>query len=585
MSVRVAYIQREARGTAIVGARLVSVGSEETYRAPVVSAVGAGVGGLGAGGDAVAEVEALADWLARSVATQRGADPIGMVCLDISGAACAWMNAPSLDSEVMAIVSRQGGAGGSSDGSEAGYGARNAVEFFAPSRLDSTAEALGESGLSVGVGANKRVAVLAATDAPARVLVDSLDRRGTPAESVGTIWHAMALAWCRPSASGGGDAVGEGQERLSAAVMVEPETARLLWCWSRGNKDGARVLAAGSVRLRRPVQETVVDADGASTGSLNTGENAVAFTRADVSRVVSDWLGWSAQMGVSPSRIVCVVPEADGGAEGAGGEELLTSRQFGAALAAAWRGATLDMAVHDDPVGATLRRVATFLDSQARGALAAQSSAEKAKGAGDSSRVLTGLSSRFGYSHRKMYRWVALSLGVVAVCVGVAGWRLGAAATEADAKRVAFDAKWKEEVSKVEPGAFKGIGVNRSAFNIITEEVKRLEKQLKPVDVNESGKPLLREFETLSLVLGASGVDVESVKLDEFNPQVVILAPSTAEAEAVLDALRKIGGSDLVDWTATFQQANTKVRGVFSAKWGVIQKSLPPQPPKPTGGA
>src|SRR5262249_46805091 len=149
---------------------------------------------------------------------------------------------------------------------------------------------------------------------------------------------------------------------------------------------------------------------------------------------------WSAQLGQSPTRIVCVgLTSAD------------QSSPDGAALAGAlvqaWPGATVDAAADADPVGATLARLAAGPDAP--------------DDALDSPRrSLVALTQRPGKLHRRLYQWVAAATFAAAAAIAILGWRMQGAAAAA---REAADTLHNERLKALAPLEKIAPGVSTSA--------------------------------------------------------------------------------------------------------------------------
>lgn len=543
MSVRVCYLKRGERGVSLRGLRLVGQATDTSWPE----------NGSFAGTD-LRTYEDGAEWVHGQLAKSRDTQHVSLLVLDVEGGVCSWLSSPTADRQVVGALAR-GGSEARSDSDSAERRSAGAVEFYAPSEMDSSIEPLVAAGGHDGIG---RLAVLGVADVPARLMIDALDRRGAAVEGVGTIWHAMASAWDPGAARANertvrGDVVAESSAPVCAVVMIEPH-GRALWCWSREGK----LLVAGSLRLRMQRQEGNED---------ETGELLAAYGDQDVSRLTSEWLAWAVQISAAPSRIVCVIPEAASG----------SPAEFGEALGKAWPGAAVDVAVHEDPVGVTLRRLADGLE--------ATPASEGVIGSG-----LAELSARPGRLHRRMYLWAGVAVAGLAVVTGLAAWRLRAAAGEARSATLAWNEKWTSMVKSVDADVVRGgIGVGNSPIDLLKAEIDKREKVLLPVTPTERVMPIVQELETISLVVGAAGFDLESIDLSSTpaaGPKVIVIAPSTADAEALADALERVQGSYVIDWSATyFSQAGKDgrqvVKGTYTGKWDPAL--LRANPTKPGG--
>ena len=237
-----------------------------------------------------------------------------MLCLDIEGGVCSWLTSPSTNPAVVAALARQSGR---HEGDA--RGGNSAVDFYASDSFSSSVQALegrpdqngghqaraGSGGRGSAALDVQRLAVLAMGDVPGRLLMDALDRQGVPVESVASLWHSMAASWdpSAPRASVPGQEqalIGE-TASLTAVIIVDPQSKRLIWTWSRGG----RLVVAGSMRVRQGAAETNAVAQPGDSPAPVT----VLYGPEEVSRLAAEWLTWAAQVGQAPSRFVCVLPD------------------------------------------------------------------------------------------------------------------------------------------------------------------------------------------------------------------------------------------------------------------------------------
>jgi hypothetical protein len=439
------------------------------------------------GPDALTEAtRSAAAWIADQVGKGESA-PALTLCLDHDGARCSWLTAAGADDRSVAAAVAIAAEGSSVDDDPSagpGFGAVWAPEH-GEAGSDMSVQALavaaprrakGEpksGGGSDGAAARRRLAVLAVPDLAARLLIDELDKLGVRVEAVTSVWHCAAQAWdparaeeltagamaragrAKEASEGlnGGPAgvLSAGPEQVTAVVVIDP-SGRLVWSWSRG---GA-LIAAGGQRLRRVADKPpVADEPGASGLAVSRADGAaeparaapaeapaavVEVSRSDTGRVIGEWLAWSVQTGVAPTRVVCVGPAnvvcaglSDDlpGAMGVGA--------VGSTLARDWPGAAGAGVVEDDPLGATLARLAN----------AGPLSAGPPRATADPRVVLTALASRPGRAARGAYRWIAAALLVLAGLIGVLAWRVDRAAAEATAGLEGLRAARAEKVRAV----------------------------------------------------------------------------------------------------------------------------------------
>lgn len=162
MSVRVVYMRRARRGGLVAGLRLVGATGEATWTPRVSSEQDAGV------------FTDAAKWIKQTLEGPRSRDALEAIVLDASGATCAWVTSASTDLSAVASAAR--GAGVNDE--ESGSGG-SAMEFFAPSDMESSVQPLGveikpESKHTLlkarkpkDLPAPQRLAVLATGDVPA----------------------------------------------------------------------------------------------------------------------------------------------------------------------------------------------------------------------------------------------------------------------------------------------------------------------------------------------------------------------------------------------------------------------------------
>ncbi len=538
MSVRVCYVERADRGTMLRALRLVGQTGEDQWP--------------GEGGGEAGEAEDGAAWIKQRLAGTRSTSSLAMLCLDIEGGICSWLTSPSTNPSVVATLARQG-AGFSESASRPGT---SAVEFYAGDAFSSSVQAL-ETQAQTGGSPSRfrrapsvqpheslRLAVLAMGDVPARLLVDALDRQGVPVDSVASLWHLMAGAW-DPAAPRSTEPTEDqalmGQTAsLTAVIIVDPQSSRLIWCWSRAG----RLVLAGSMRVRQGAPETdaLANADEAAPTTTLYGEE-------EVSRLVTEWLTWAAQVNQAPSRFVCVLP--DHGTQAA---------DFGRALGKAWPGAAVDVVTNDDPVGATLKRTANILDNT------------PLKGEEPDPRAgLVDLSRRPGTQHRRMYLWWSGAIAAAALVMSVIGFQLRASADSA--REAAKD--WRKQglaaIGEVFPDALVDRpGVNK--YQAFKTEVEKTEKKLRPADRTDEAMPVIEELETISLVVGNSGYSIESIDLDSKGlPRLYVLTDRLDDAERLGDALKRVSGSHVAEWTSNYSTKKegdvSKVRASWSGTW------------------
>lgn len=575
MSVRVALLQRSARGGLLHSLRLVGATSDETWQ----------LSGIKVDSEqGETQYKSAAEWTRSKLDGARTRDSLELLVLDPTGGVCTWHSTRSNDPSKIAAEARMGHV---SDDGDTGSSGPNLVEFYASSPAESSVQALGVDGKGTVKAPKKanqteipaqRLALIATTDVPARVLIDALDQEGVRVASVASFWHAMAMAWS-PGAGAGAKRSTSSDPLVqvpsttgTCAVLVIENTGRLSWCWC----EQERLLCSGSMRC------TLVRAQPAQPNQATTSDEdevLVALGKDDVARLAAEWLSWSVQTHASPTRVVCVLPknlaqsiDTDAGPAVA---SALSAGEFGEALSHAWTGAVVDAVVHEDPMGATLRRLVSFLE------------ATPAAAAPESRSSLVALSNRPGRQHRTMYLWTAGALLLAAATAGVVGWRLHKDAAQAREAELGWRKGWQDIVGDLYPPAMSPRReLKMTSFDELSDEVKRRKALIRGPEKVERNKPVLAELEAISLVLGSPNIKLESIFLDSTpGPQrVIATVPTTSEGEAVLEALRRVGGSTLVEWTLDISQApgSEDRRATYSAKWPA--KTATPAAPSGNGG-
>ncbi len=534
MSARVCYLKRGWRGGSIASVQLVSLTGEERLGPEASRAEGAMQGAI----PGEITPESAAKFIDEALARVRGPAELALLCLDAEGSAASWVASPTHERSAIASLVRMGQHGAGSDGEGSRLRA-SPLEQIGQDPYGASIEPLAaQNGDAPSTGllsrtrrertpqapkTNERVGVLSMVDAPARVLIDELDRRGVVVEGVASVWHAMAQAL---------DPTPKGDELANApvvAIVVVETDGRVLWAWSRARE----LLAAGAVR--------------AVTHATSDGESGVTIGDAEAARIINDWLAWGAQLCVAPTRVIAVLPEGDDM-----GQE---SRRFAMRLGASWQDATVDATVAPDPMGLVLRRLA-----------------ERIEGTPDTRTIdevkpttrLVGLSTRPGTRHRSMVRWGAGAVLAAAVVCVVLGLRLRGAAQQATEAAAEWNTKWHDPVQAEYPAALVP-QPGKSARAILQEEVDRQRKRMTPPPPIEPAYPIMQELETVSMVLSNANVAVESIDIDTRSQTVrlVVLCPDLDYAERLVLALGQIDGSWATSWTAaSFVNTPTPAGGV-----------------------
>lgn len=541
MSGRVCYVSSTDRGDRLATVRLIGARGEDGWRSTGSTEPLA----------VLADVSSAAEWISERAGSGDGrAGELGLICIDVEGANCVWLTAPSTDSAVVAAALAQAG-----DGESARVGGAWASPTLAEASVEALAGVASNSGgraqrggsalalvkrarggaESNGHAGSQRLAVLAIPDVSARLLLDALDERGLVVDRVVSLWHALAAAWDRsPQGAGrsGNAEVVATNAPVIAVVLVDP-AGRLVWAWSRAGE----LLAAGTIRLPQERQDS-------GPGTLRIG-------RAEIGRLTTDWLSWSVQIGAAPARIVCVVPQTGEDDN----DDDLTPSGIGAALGRAWAGATVDLAVHADPIGATLSRL---VDSES-------------VDVDDARHTLTILSHRPGRAHRTLYLWSAGCLAAVAVALTGVGWQAQSSAAQARSGRDTSRTETMRMIEAMAPPT--GQRDRMEAMARPREYMKaRLESKRQAINPNlDPPKPILAELDVLSYVLGTPEVEIDEISLMSHGVQVYVRVPDTATAEMLKASLDSIADTNC-DWAGSFpttpgRAAQQKTSYFLQGRW------------------
>jgi hypothetical protein len=534
LSDRACYIQRTDRGAAIVRARLLSERSDESWTAgPSVNADAAELA-----------AEDAARWIRDRLAETRTPKRLDTLCLDLDGAVCSWVKGRDADADL--IRSAVEGADTS---------ANDADDGLDPAQTPGIADRLPRLPMEVSYDLlvsgepTDRAGVLAAPDAPARLLLDRIDHAGVRVERVITLWHALAEAWDpgarqshAPSRTQSGNAsptIVASDHPPAAVVAIDHDAARLVWTWSRTGV----LLACGSIRLKRdrhshqanlqPNPQANPQANSQPDGPRVVQPGPVAEVHEhDIARLAADWLGWSAQIGICPTRVIVV---------GQPGPRGMTAGEIGTGLTRAWPGALTDLVGCDDAVAETLRRT---LDARHINAFAP-------------------LTERPTRTHRSAYRWTALALVVVGVGVGVMAAKFFARAASTRDQLATIRQERTEILTAVDPG----LVMDPFPLAAIDAQINAIERRTGTV-AEENPRPILTELDTLSFVLAMPDVTVQSIQITDTLVSIQARLSGARAAEELDQALRAVGPSQL-RWNppSIASGAGGQVVATYSAMW------------------
>mgnify|MGYP000022014898 CR=1 FL=1 len=586
----VCYLERGPGGSTLRRIRLVGAAFDRSWSAPVAGEIGSGSGGS-EGAAAVSAVRSGAKWVADTL-KGLGTSRLDILCLDAQGGICTWLSAPSADPGIVSATIQQSVLSG-------GEGAGGAAGRLIATGIASSAEGGGgglESDVSVQAlavageeprkgfklslpgrtpdlgSARERFAVLAMRDAPVRVFLDELDSRGIEVISVESIWHALAATW-DPGAPQQGEPAST-RATLSAVILTDP-AGRLVWAWSVAGE----LMAAGQVRLRHVIRRddrpAIREAGPGGSAELAVSDATTArrvddevdevsgleCTGAEVGRIVMDWLAWSAQLGRVPDRILCFGPitlpdPGNGAAQWMGGP---TPATLAEGLGRAWVGSDgtgggshvqIDAAAHEDPIGATLARLAGV------GPLGARPAGAPGADTDDPRRELLNLSSRPGRADKWMYRSMAVGFVAAALLVAAVGWQLhraagGGSEAIAAARKVRMDALVSMEpfypnVSKNED---QGLGILAGK----AAELEQMNKSLK------AQRPILQEVaRVLRAIDGAENTRIKEMTINAAAGSVRLVVPDNETGPAIFERLTATQGG--IPWRGSTPQIGGEER-------------------------
>ncbi len=534
MSELVCYIERAERGMLPVRLRLVSTRVDQAWTFPDVLA-----------DDRPALLRGLreaADWIAAQVKAQNRSS-LGAVVLDTDGTRAGWITTHSAEPEPIEAALLQAAA--PSPGEDDGTGLVETPPHVALSPDMQIAGAVSVQPMDPepddhpGTHQKRRVGVAVVPDATVRLLLDELDERGVGVGRVVSIWHALTEAF-GDGHVGRAERVIASSDGTTAHAMIDPDDGRLIWVWARNNTP----IASGAFRLAR--------------GTPAGGEaSSFVLTSSDLARLANEWLAWSTQLAASPIRFRLMLPEWTWQDE----------TSLGARVSAVWPGATADIAMEDDPVAHVLAR---FADALGDGTVSAAQQP-----------ALQQLQNRPGKPHRAMYRWAAAAIAIGALGMGAAAYRIHSSAkvasSKADEARTAWRAKAGELMPSINDGIFASPAYDAKMVADLRLALDTRRRAVAPIAITPQ-KPILRELETLSYVLGNPDYEVRKITLSPLSVTIDLVVPDTAAYEELINSLERIAGSEIAAWEQTPRAQSNGVRVTLNGEWA---RQIRPQP----GGA
>ncbi len=467
-------------------------------------------------------IDEASEWIKQRLDAASKSELSALV-LDPDGAVCTWIKPEDADPEHLENAVSEGPIEHDPDELEP-------IEQNARGeRLPRLPREVDFEPLSIGhVSTGARRAVIAIPDIPGRLLKDKLDAMGIRPEKLTSIWHALCAAWDPGlDSSSSAQRIVSSDTPICAIVAIDPIDCRLIWSWSREGE----LICAGSSRLRRIHGEH---------------EPRAMVWQNDLARLCADWLSWSSQLGVSPSRVVVLgepmTHEPD--PETPDQERPLDPAQMGAALTQRWPDATLDLLGEPDPIGATLQRIA---QRELSGLLSS----------------ISGLESRPTRAHRSMFRWAGLALTAAACVVLLIAWQFMSQANAIKGETRSISNDKRELLNAYDPNLI----LSRSAVLDLDSELMEIRKSQAPVEIIPP-KPMLRALETVSFVIGTPGIDINKVTVNTRTVTVDINVRDIAQAEQISSNLRAIDDPMLV-WRSSLSPStrNGNIRVSLVADW------------------
>jgi len=589
VSLAVCTITTEQRGAAIASVRCI-VRKGQTHWSP------------GRATEPLERIAAAAQWIAEQLRpASNSVAPRLLICLDPADASCGWLSAAGSDDRavkaaVRAVQSGDSDTDHASTASPTWLKTGTVDEDLAVQSLNGSANGTNDAphktlGKKAPAAPLQRLAILAVPDLAARLLRDELDRLEVPVVRVMTLWHAIAAAWHNDGPEPVRSAAAADLQPLAATIVLDP-AGRLLWTWQRAG----RLLAAGSIRLAlRHAQVAAAPAglsanpeslkDQLAASELAAGEapNAtpgsgksigeLEVSSPDLGRLAADWLGWATQLGIAPSLIALVGPEAVLGPsadtpETSPGRDDQTAEpsyglaSIGASLARLWPGAPIQAVTNDDPITATLT---ALLDGDEPAGFVPP----------DPRKEAVDLAQRPSRNSRRVYQWTAAAVASGGVVVAAAGYKLGTnvATTQAEAETQGADkAALLDKVKAIAPN----VGKERDVQAYLR---KRLDELVKDKNSIVLEKPIVPEVARLLMAISATeGLEITRLIISSNVGNVMFKAQDADTASSVGPTINAIAPTlgDYLVWNGTSSMTSGNVTLNLRGAWETRQNSARP---------
>lgn len=468
-------------------------------------------------------IDDAAAWIRQRLKAGSGSTKsLPMICLDTDGAICTWTRPEDTNPEMIASAIDQLDADSDEDALD-GSMQSSMGERFPNLPLEVNYTSLSDDQTSEG---SRRV-VIATPDISVRLLIDHLDSMGIRIGRVESIWTLIAHAWDpgapHRSTSRNSQRVVSTDDPVCGTVILDPSRSRLIWTWSKQGK----LIASGSMRVQ-------------------AGSTGPALQIDDLSRLCADWLGWASQLGVVPMRVVLVVPEV---------EEGLDRAQIGNMFSKHWASATVDLVTEADPILATLRAIQGIEDDSFADSIAQSSHSSPTFGGQ--------LTHRAGRTHRSMYRWAGAALMFAGMGIGWTAWTYWNQGSQTASEAKVIRSKMVQKAMALQPPIIEMRGLTFE----LQARLNLLLAKSGPVKVTPT-KPVMEELETISFVLGMSGIEIDSIQLTHTLVKVQIRVNDLQLAEQINEAFRSIDGSHL-QWRATpgLKNRGEQIEASYTATW------------------